>query len=122
MTDNYTQSPKWTRRQLFGTLSAAVAHLEEWGACGVMVQRADLEAWATEREELREANARLLAALAALVNVEALGVPGGYIESFPDEEAFNCTYCYSRWLPGEPERHDDDCPVAAARELLEGGE
>lgn len=36
---------KWTQNNLFGTLDAVISHLDEWGACGVMVQREDLEAW-----------------------------------------------------------------------------
>ncbi len=65
-------------------------------------------------------NARLRDALAALVDAEAHGTPGGYIGVDPSGETHDrhCTYCYTFWRMGEPERHDDDCPVAVARALL----
>jgi hypothetical protein len=74
--------PKWEQNNLFGTLAAAVAHLEEWGARGVMVQREDLEAWAAEREELREACAAVNDALYWLLNLHH-GVSKGGAEYSP---------------------------------------
>lgn len=65
--------------------------------------------------------ARLRAAVVALVDAEAHGIPGGYINMYPDETDRYCTYCFTSWRMGEPERHDDDCPIAAARRALEGG-
>jgi hypothetical protein len=77
-----------------------------------------------ERDTLVAANARLRDALAALVDAEAHGTPGGYIGVDPSGETHDrhCTYCYTFWRMGEPERHDDDCPVAVARVLLDGAD
>ena len=72
-------------------------------------------------DRLERENARLREALTAVVDAEAHGTPGGYIGVYPDETDRYCTYCLTSWRMGEPERHDDDCPVAAARALL-GGE
>lgn len=72
-------------------------------------------------EEFKAAQKRvgvLETALEALVEIEALGLPGGYINFFPEDDTFHCTYCYSHWLPGETERHDDGCPVLVAKQLL----
>jgi hypothetical protein len=68
--------------------------------------------------------ARLRDALAALVDAEAHGTPGGYIgvDTGGETHDRHCTYCYTFWRMGEPERHDDDCPVAVARALLDGSE
>lgn len=65
------------------------------------------------------ANARLRDALEAMVDAEAHGIPGGYIGVDPSGETNDrhCTYCYTSWRYDEPERHDDDCPVAVARAL-----
>ena len=63
----------------------------------------------------------IVGALAALVDAEAHGVPGGYIGVYPDETDRYCTYCLTSWRHGEPERHAPDCPIAAARRALEGG-
>jgi hypothetical protein len=75
----------------------------------------------SERAALEAENARLREALGALVDAETHGIPSGYIGVYPDETDRYCTYCLTSWRMGEPERHDDDCPIAAARELLEGG-
>ena len=66
--------------------------------------------------------ARLRDALAALVDAEAHGTPGGYIGVDPSGETHDrhCTYCYTSWQLGEPERHDTDCPIASARRVLDG--
>ena len=71
---------------------------------------------------LASANARLGDALAALVDAEAHGTPGGYIGVDPSGETHDrhCTYCYTSWQLGEPERHDTDCPIASARRVLDG--
>jgi hypothetical protein len=74
--------PKWEQNNLFGTLSAVIAHLDEWGACGVMVQRADLEAWHNEREELRETCKAVNDALYWLLNLHH-GVSKGGAEYSP---------------------------------------
>lgn len=64
------------------------------------------------------ANARLRDALAAVVGPGAVG----YRDWFPDDMGRDgCTYCDYEWETGQPERHADDCPVAAARALLDGG-
>ena len=73
----------------------------------------------SERAALEAENARLREALAALVG------PGvvGYRDWFPDDMGLDgCTYCDYEWETGQPERHAPDCPVAAARALLDGGE
>lgn len=67
------------------------------------------------------ANARLRDALAAVVGAKKMGVPDGYISAYPDEIDRFCTYCFTAWKMGEPERHAPDCPIAAARRALEGG-
>lgn len=60
---------KWTQNNLFGTLDAVMSHLDEWGACGVMVQREDLEAWRDAMHQLEADNAELSKAIKLVVDV-----------------------------------------------------
>jgi len=106
MTDDFTQSPKWEQNKLFGTLSAVVAHLEEWGASGVMVQRADLEAWRDERDALHAA-LRDVCAAAVHTDWTMRGTP------------HYCAVCDGMEDIDGTTVHADDCPVAADRALLE---
>jgi len=60
---------KWTQNNLFGTLDAVISHLDEWGACGVMVQREDLETWRDTVRQLKEDNRKLHKAIKLIVGV-----------------------------------------------------
>ncbi len=61
------------QNNLFGTLDAVISHLDEWGACGVMVQRADLEMWRDAMRQLEDDNAELSKAIKLIVPVVCLG-------------------------------------------------
>jgi len=100
-------------RELHGQVDRLSAQVDEQGKQVVALRD---RAIAAEAEV-----ARLRAAVVALVDAEAHGIPGGYINMYPDETDRYCTYCFTSWRMGEPERHDDDCPIAAARRALEGG-
>jgi hypothetical protein len=51
------------------------------------------------------------------------GTPDAYVGFDGFHPANYCHYCGNYWKPGElPENHDDDCPVASARELLNNKE
>jgi hypothetical protein len=83
--------------------------------------RADIPALLAHADALAAENARLGDALAELVDAEAHGTPGGYIGVDPSGETHDrhCTYCYTSWQLGEPERHAPDCPIAAGRRAEE---
>ncbi len=82
----------------------------------------DIPALLAHADALAAENDALRDALAALVDAEAHGTPGGYIGVDPSGETYDrhCTYCYTSWQLGEPERHDTDCPIASARRVLDG--
>jgi len=108
---------------LLAHADALAADKARWEECAFTVYDALLLV-ANRATTLAAENARLRAAVVALVDAEAHGIPGGYIGVDPSGETHDrhCTYCYTSWQLGEPERHAPDCPIAAARRALEGGE
>lgn len=111
-------------RAYLDALSAAMALGLSWRLHTLAEESQVLVRDLCEAVEARDAEiARLRDALGALVDAEAHGTPGGYIGVDPSGETHDrhCTYCYTSWQLGEPERHAPDCPVATARALLEGG-
>lgn len=94
---------KWTQNNLFGTLDAVISHLDEWGACGVMVQREDLEAW---RDTVLHLRSLLREVCDAAVRRD-------------DAHWQYCTICDEMCRPDvTPFHHAPDCPVGTAKKFL----
>jgi len=111
MTKRLTSSPQWQQNNVFGTLDAAVAHLDEWGACGVMIQREDLEVWLNERRVLHDALLTLVSHI--------------HMRAHPSNRAkWICPYCKgthsSLTALEEGEGHMENFPYAAAQQVLKG--
>ena len=73
------------------------------------------------RANIAEAeNEKLRAALVELIDDTKHGRPGGWVTCNDDySEAWGCSYCYNVADSVETVPHDDDCPVAVARVLLQ---
>jgi len=99
---------KWTQNNLFGTLDAVISHLDEWGACGVMVQREDLEAW---RDTVLHLRSLLREVCEAAEHVPIWGSDG--------HARYACAACeFQRVKGAELVHHAPDCPVGTAKKFL----